>query len=60
MLNKRKMCCMAKKKELLSSHKGSHRALISSVLQFTALYIFPSELISVLLLFLSINSEAGT
>lgn len=39
-LDKRKMCCIARKKELLSMHKGSHRALISSTLQFTVFYIF--------------------
>lgn len=59
-LDKRKMCCIARKKELLSMHKWSHRALMSSALQFTVLYIFTRELISVLLVFLSIDSKART
>lgn len=59
-LDKRKMCCIARKKELLSMHKRSHRVLMSSALQFTVLYIFTRELISVLLLFLLIDSKART
>lgn len=59
-LDKRKMCCIARKKELLSMHKKSHRALISWTLQFTVLYILQDNWSLFLLLFLSINYKAVT
>lgn len=40
--------------------QGNHTVPTATTLQFTVLYIFTRELILVLLLFLSINSEAGT